>query len=108
MQMPMFDRKSPTGALPHWTRRGWMLFASALTAIALTPAAFGDDANGGNRGRHWVASWATATAANFVYVAPVPPTFPPGAPTARAPANIQPDLAFPFPGANTVGATNQT
>ena len=38
------------------------------------------------------------------------PVFPPGAPTTFAPANIQPDLVFPFPDAATSGATanNQT
>jgi GDSL-like Lipase/Acylhydrolase family len=49
----------------------------------------------------------TAPATFFVYVPPVPPA-PPGPPTTFAPANIQPDLGFPFPDANTAGATDQT
>jgi lysophospholipase L1-like esterase len=65
-----------------------------------------EDKRGG--GHHWVATCATSPAAFFVYTPPVPPVFPPGAPTTFAPANIQPDLAFPFPNANTSGATNQT
>jgi lysophospholipase L1-like esterase len=55
-------------------------------------------------GKKWVATWATAPATFFVYVPPVPPA----PPTTFAPANIQPDLGFPFPGANTAGATEQT
>ena len=55
---------------------------------------------------HWVASWATAPAAYFVYVPPVPPTATP--PQAYAPATIQPDLGFPFPEANGHAAANQT
>jgi len=51
--------------------------------------------------------WATAPATSFVYVPPVAPA-PPGPPTTFAPANIQPDLAFPFPTASTLGATEQT
>jgi hypothetical protein len=49
----------------------------------------------------------TAPATFFVYVPPVPPA-PPGPPTTFAPANIQPDLGFPFPDADTAGATDQT
>jgi lysophospholipase L1-like esterase len=55
----------------------------------------------------WVASWATSPATFFQYTPPVPPA-PPGPPTTFAPANIQPDLGFPFPDANTAGATDQT
>ncbi len=55
-----------------------------------------------------MATWATSPATFFHYTPPVPPVFPPGAPTTFAPANIQPDLGFPFPNANTTGATNQT
>lgn len=58
-------------------------------------------------GRKWVASWATAPATFFVYTPPVAP-LPPGPPTTFAPANIQPDLGYPFPDANTAGATQQT
>jgi lysophospholipase L1-like esterase len=62
-----------------------------------------------NPSRHqkWVATWATSPATSFVYVPPVAPV-PPGPPTTFAPANIQPDLGFPFPDANTAGATDQT
>lgn len=57
---------------------------------------------------HWVASWATAPAAYFIYVPPVPPASPPGYPNSYAPAVIQPDLGFPFPDANKNQAVNQT
>ena len=71
----------------------------ALAVFAGGPAALAE--------QHWVATWATAPATSFVYVPPVAPA-PPGPPTTFAPANIQPDLAFPFPTANTLGATEQT
>src|SRR5260370_30785881 len=65
-------------------------------------------ARAGERDDHkWVASWATSPATFFVYVPPVAPV-PAGPPTTFAPANIQPDLGFPFPDANTAGATDQT
>jgi len=57
--------------------------------------------------QRWVASWATSPATFFQYTPPVAPA-PPGPPTTFAPANIQPDLGFPFPDANTAGATDQT
>jgi lysophospholipase L1-like esterase len=87
----------------------FLAMAIAVAILAVHPAALADE-HDRDRGRdqHWVASWATAPGAAFVYVAPVPPVFPPGAPTTFAPANIQPDLVFPFPNANTTGATNQT
>jgi lysophospholipase L1-like esterase len=75
----------------------------AVAPLAVHLAAIADDG-----GKHWVATWATAPAANFVYTPPVPPVFPPGAPTTFAPANIQPDLGFPFPNANKNQATDQT
>ena len=61
-------------------------------------------------GKHWVATWATSPATFLAYTAPVPPVYPPGAPTTFAPATIQPDLIFPFPDAATTGCTanNQT
>lgn len=83
--------------------------AVAMLAVHLTASA--DDRGPGrdqDKGKHWVATWATSPAANFVYVPPVPPVYPPGAPTTFAPANIQPDLGFPFPTANGNQATNQT
>jgi lysophospholipase L1-like esterase len=57
--------------------------------------------------QRWVASWATSPATFFQYTPPVAPA-PPGPPTTFAPANIQPDLGYPFPDANTAGATDQT
>jgi len=57
--------------------------------------------------QRWVASWATSPATFFQYTPPVAPA-PPGPPTTFAPANIQPDLGFPFPDASTAGATDQT
>jgi lysophospholipase L1-like esterase len=93
----------------HWTRRRWMQCVAAVAALMFgTVAVADDDHNDRGRDQHWVASWATAPATFFVYTAPVPPDFPPGAPTARAPATIQPDQVFPFPNANTLGATSQT
>jgi lysophospholipase L1-like esterase len=67
----------------------------------------GDGNDRDSDGRKWVATWATSPATFFTYVPPVAPA-PPGPPTTFAPANIQPDLAFPFPNANTSGATDQT
>src|SRR5713101_5805171 len=71
----------------------------ALLSFGIAPAALADR-------DHWVASWATSPAAYFVYVAPVPQNqaLAPS-PTRFTTANIQPDLAFPFPNANTSGAT---
>jgi lysophospholipase L1-like esterase len=90
-------------------RPSTVLLATAITVamLAVRPAAIADDSNY-DRGQHWVATWATSPAANFVYVPPVPPVYPPGAPTNFAPANIQPDLGFPFPSANNHAAFNQT
>ena len=88
--------------------------AAALLALSLgiVPAAYADkdDDHDRDHGRqHWVATWATSPAAYFVYVAPLPQNqaLAP-APTRFTTANIQPDLAFPFPNANTTGANNQT
>lgn len=54
----------------------------------------------------WVASWATSPATYFTYVAPPQPFVPgPPPPIHYTAANIQPDLAFPFPNATTTGAT---
>ena len=87
---------------------------AALTVVATLsfgPATFANDDHDRGHGRdmQWVASWATSPAAFLVYVAPVPQNqaLAP-APARFAQANIQPDLAFPFPAANTRGATNQT
>ena len=81
----------------------------ALVSLAAGPAAIADNDRGDKQ--HWVASWATSPAAYFVYAAPVPQNQALGfSPTKSAVANIQPDLAFPFPNAKTTGATavNQT
>ena len=83
---------------------------SLLAALAIGPAAIGNDRDGDHGGHmQWVASWATSPAAFFVYVAPVVQNqaLAP-APARFAQANIQPDLAFPFPDASTRGATTQT
>jgi lysophospholipase L1-like esterase len=73
------------------------LFIAALTVHPDTASAQ----------QRWVASWATSPATFFQYTPPVAPA-PPGPPTTFAPANIQPDLGYPFPDANTAGATDQT
>ncbi len=92
-----------------WTRRRWIQGIAAAAVLGFGPVVHADnDRDDRGRSHHWVASWATSPATFFVYTAPVPPTYPPGAPTARAPATIQPDQFYPFPNANTLGATNQT
>jgi lysophospholipase L1-like esterase len=80
---------------------------ASLFLLAFAGPSFANDRDRDDGDRKWVASWATSSATFFHYVAPVPPV-PPGPPTTFAPANIQPDLAFPFPSANTAGATDQT
>lgn len=82
---------------------GVLLTAVLAIGVATIEAAAQD------RDTQWVASWATAPAAYFVYAPPMLPnqTLAP-APARFAAANIQPDLAFPFPNANTRGATAQT
>ena len=87
-----------------WSRTTFFAAAVAVATLAGHPVAVADDQQPGQR---WVASWATAPATFFQYVPPVAPA-PPGPPTTFAPANIQPDLGFPFPDANTAGATDQT
>jgi hypothetical protein len=84
--------------------RIFALASVVVLGMALAGPSFADG------GKHWVATWATSPATFFVYTAPVPPVYPPGAPTTFAPANTQPDLVFPFPDASTTGATanNQT
>jgi lysophospholipase L1-like esterase len=83
------------------------LLTSIILLLAFAGQAFAHDRDRDDRGRKWVASWATSPATFFVYTPPVAPT-PPGPPTNFAPANIQPDLLYPFPMANTLGATHQT
>ncbi|MBV9201005.1 MAG: lysophospholipase [Alphaproteobacteria bacterium] len=94
----------------HTRWRTTILSALALgvAVFAGNPPALADDQQSGrDRGQHWVASWATSPATFFQYTPPVAPA-PPGPPTTFAPANIQPDLGYPFPNANTLGATDQT
>jgi lysophospholipase L1-like esterase len=92
----------------RWSTTIFAAIALSAGALAVPPVAVADDQQqGGDRGQHWVATWATSPATFFQYVPPVAPA-PPGPPTTFAPANIQPDLGFPFPAANTAGATNQT
>jgi len=87
-----------------WSGITFFVTALALTTLAAHPGAVADDQQ---QGQGWVASWATSPATFFQYVPPVAPA-PPGPPTTFAPANIQPDLGFPFPDANHAGATDQT
>jgi lysophospholipase L1-like esterase len=87
-----------------WSSTTFFAAALAIVTLAGHPVAVADDQQQGQR---WVASWATSPATFFQYVPPVAPA-PPGPPTTFAPANIQPDLGFPFPDANTAGATGQT
>ena len=79
----------------------------ALLSLDVSPAALADRDD--SSGQRWVASWATSPAAYFVYVPPMPQdqSLAP-APRRFTTANIQPDLAFPFPNANSTGAGNQT
>jgi GDSL-like Lipase/Acylhydrolase family len=84
----------------------------SLSWVALNSLVYADNdsesqISGRDPQRKWVATWATSPATFFVYVPPVAPV-PPGPPTTFAPANIQPDLGFPFPNASTAGATDQT
>src|SRR6516165_9450163 len=88
----------------RWSRTTFFVAAVAVATLGTHPVAVADDQQPGQR---WVATWATAPATFFQYVPPVAPA-PPGPPTTFAPANIQPDLGFPFPDANTAGATDQT
>ncbi len=96
------DRSAPTTrpsqrALPRGLFS--VVIASTLSLASSSP--------GQDLGKKWVATWATSPATFFTYTAPVAP-LPPGPPTSFAPANIQPDLIFPFPAANTAGASQQT
>jgi hypothetical protein len=91
-----------TSCNARWSTAVFLAVALFVTALAVNPAAADDQ-----QGQRWVATWATSPATFFQYVPPVAPA-PPGPPTTFAPANIQPDLGFPFPDANTAGATDQT
>ncbi len=100
------DGESGTRARRASTARLFRTLLASIACVAYAHGAFADDAR--STSPHWAATWATSPAAYFVYVPPVPPVYPPGAPTNFAPATIQPDLSFPFPTANTAGAVNQT
>jgi lysophospholipase L1-like esterase len=109
----MHARKTERTMFPAFgsgVRRGlpMVVFAIAVlvATLAIAPVATAEDRDG-DRGQHWVATWATSPATFFHYTPPVAPA-PPGPPTTFAPANISPDLGFPFPNANTTGAGNQT
>ncbi len=83
-----------------------MLKTRSLAFAILILSAAHAPADEGNDGGKWVASWATSPATFFTYVAPPKPfVATPGQPIQYAVANIQPDLAFPFPNATTTGAT---
>src|SRR5499433_482863 len=96
-------------AILSLNRREFLSKAAATLCVIATlvigPVATADDRGGW----HWVASWATSPAAFFVYTAPVVQNqaLAP-APARFATANIQPDLAFPFPDGSNRGATTQT
>jgi hypothetical protein len=79
----------------------------AIVSLAVGPAAIADQGRGtgNNANQQWVASWATSPAAYFVYAAPIAQnqTLEFSA-TKSAVANVQPDLAFPFPNSKTTGA----
>ena len=84
------------------TRRLVLLLLLALGI----PVHAGDGGDRGEGHKKWVASWATSPATFFTYVPPPQPfVLTPGQPIQYAVANIQPDLAFPFPNATTTGAT---
>src|SRR5262249_38693034 len=96
-------------AILSLNRREFLSKAAAtlfvIATLVIGPVATADDRGGW----HWVASWATSPAAFFVYTAPVVQNqaLAP-APARFATANIQPDLAFPFPDGSNRGATTQT
>jgi len=84
------------------TRRLLLLLLLALGV----PAHAGDRDDRGEGHKKWVASWATSPATFFQYTPPPQPfVATPGQPIQYAVANIQPDLAFPFPNATSTGAT---
>lgn len=101
----------PVPFAPMRTSRRHFFTSAAAAIVAMLTLGIAPAVPAGDDGgpQHWVASWSTSPAAYFVYVAPLPQNqaLAP-APTRFTTANIQPDLAFPFPNANTTGAGNQT
>jgi lysophospholipase L1-like esterase len=90
------------------TRRLLLLL---LLALGL-PVRAGDNGDREEGGKKWVASWATSPGAFFTYTAPPQPfVLQPGQDIHYRAANIQPDLAFPFPNATSAtgaSAVDQT
>jgi len=85
-----------------------LILAAALSVVCISIVGVAAAQRSGNP-PHWVASWVTSPAAYFVYAPPVAQNQALGAsPTKYAVATIQPDLKFPFPNANSTGASNQT
>jgi len=79
-----------------------MLKAKALVFVVLISIGQARASDGDDGNRKWVASWATSPATFFAYTAPPKPfVLEFGKPIQYAVANIQPDLAFPFPNATT-------
>ena len=75
------------------------------------PVHAGDRDERGDRGegqKKWVASWATSPATFFTYVPPPlePFVLQPGQDIHYRAANIQPDLAFPFPNATSASGAS--
>jgi len=112
----MSNPHSPAAFGASGTRRGFIKSSAAallaLVWLCVVPPVLAhddDDYDHDGRRQHWVATWATSPAAYFVYAAPVPQNqaLAPAA-TRFTTANIQPDLIFPFPNANTTGAKDQT
>ncbi len=94
-----------------------MLKTRALAAFVLLASAGQVHPQGWERGSlKWAASWATSPSTYFIYAAPPAPlnvaSFPiPAAQIQYRAANIQPDLAFPFPNATSpagASAVDQT
>jgi lysophospholipase L1-like esterase len=98
--------RAPLLCFTSWLSNLSVLALIAVSSLCMVSQTLANDTGG--RGQKWVASWATAPATFFVYTPPVPPVFPPGAPTTFAPATIQPDQGFPFPDADNNQALNQT
>jgi lysophospholipase L1-like esterase len=88
----------------RWSSPTFFAVTLAIASVVGHSNAVADDQQQSQR---WVATWATSPATFFQYVPPVAPA-PPGPPTTFAPANIQPDQGYPFPDANSAGATDQT